>query len=111
MNRIHIIGNLTRSPEERETKNGEKVVDFTVAENHGANRAVTYFECGAFGKTGEACYKYLRKGDKVYVEGTLDLNVYKTMTGAAGAVLKVSVRAVEFLTPKGEKSQDPDEPF
>ncbi len=106
MNRLTIIGNLTREPETRTTQSGKNVCTFTVAVNR-RNDGADYFRVSAWGQLGEICQKYLDKGRKVAVVGSVSVNSYTTQAGEARASLEVTAQDVEFLkdvkflTPKG----------
>ena len=100
MNRLTIIGNLTREPETRTTQSGKNVCTFIVAVNR-RNDGADYFRVSAWGQLGEICQKYLGKGRKVAVVGSVSVNSYTTQAGEARASLEVMAQDVEFLTPKG----------
>ena len=100
MNRLTIIGNLTREPETRTTQSGKNVCTFTVAVNR-RNDGADYFRVSAWGQLGEICQKYLDNGRKVAVVGSVSVNSYTTQAGEARASLEVTAQDVEFLTPKG----------
>ena len=100
MNRLTIIGNLTREPETRTTQSGKNVCTFIVAVNR-RNDGADYFRVSAWGQLGEICQKYLGKGRKVAVVGSVSVNSYTTQAGEARASLEVMAQDVELLTPKG----------
>lgn len=107
MQQIVIIGNLTRDPESRTTQDGKSVCNFTVAVNRrqkkqdGTNEA-DFFRVSAWGKTGEACQKYLAKGRKVCVVGSVSVYTYQAQDGTTRASMNVFANDVEFLTSKSE---------
>ena len=100
MNRLTIIGNLTREPETRTTQSGKNVCTVIVAVNR-RNDGADYFRVSAWGQLGEICQKYLGKGRKVAVVGSVSVNSYTTQAGEARSSLEVMAQDVEFLTPKG----------
>lgn len=100
MNRLTIIGNLTREPETRTTQSGKNVCTFIVAVNR-RNDGADYFRVSAWGQLGEICQKYLGKGRKVAVVGSVSVNSYTTQAGEARASLEVMAQDVELLMPKG----------
>lgn len=111
MNKVIIIGNLTRDPEVRQTSNGDMVTTFTVAVNrrsHGNHPEADYFRVSAWGELGSASAQYLRKGRKVCVTGSVRAQVYTAQDGTAKVSLEVTAREVEFLTPKGSGEQAED---
>lgn len=99
MNRLTIIGNLTRDPETRTTQAGKNVCTFSVAVNR-RGEGVDYFRVNAWGKTGETCQQYLAKGRKVAVVGPVSVSSYTTQDGKARASMDIMAQDVEFLTPK-----------
>lgn len=108
MNHIVIIGNLVRDPETRTIPSGTTVCNFTVAVNRrrsSSQQEVDYFRVSAWGATGENCQKYLVKGNKVAVSGSVSANAYMASDGTPRASLEISTIDVEFLTPKSSSSQ------
>lgn len=104
MNKLTIIGNLTRGPETRVTQSGSSVCSFTVAVNRrGQDDKTDFFRVSAWNKTGETCQKYLAKGRKVAVTGPVSVSTYTGQDGKTYANLEVMAQDVEFLTPNGEK--------
>lgn len=105
MNKLTIIGNLTRDPETRVTQSGSSVCSFTVAVNRrGQDDKTDYFRVSAWNKTGETCQKYLAKGRKVAVTGPVSVSTYTGQDGKTYANLEVMAQDVEFLTPKAEQA-------
>lgn len=105
MNRITIIGNLVGNPELRTTQQGVSVCTFGVAVNRRRSDGVDFFRVTAWRQLGENCQKYLAKGRKVAVTGTVSVSAYKSSNGDARASLEVNADEVEFLTPKGEAEE------
>ena len=107
MNRLIIIGNLTRDPELRVTRDGIDVCSFTVAVNRrrGAKNGqpeADFFRVTAWREMGKNCKQYLAKGRKVSVVGSVSVSTYQAQDGSTRAQLEVTADDVEFLTPKGE---------
>ena len=111
MNKLFIVGNLTRDPELRTTSSGISVCSFTVAANRrrSANSAAgnnqpeaDFFRVSAWRQLGENCSRYLAKGRKVAVTGSVSVNTYQGSDGTTRASLEVNADDVEFLSPKGE---------
>ena len=105
MNKLTIIGNLTRDPELRTTRDGLDVCTFSVAVNRPKKKAdgtteADFFRCTAWRQLAVNCGKYLAKGRKVAVCGPVSLNTYTTQDGRSGATLEVTADDVEFLTPR-----------
>ena len=109
MNKVFLIGNLTRDPELRTTQSGISVCSFTIAVNRrrGNNAEAgqpeaDFFRITAWRQLGDICGRYLAKGRKVAVTGTVSASAYVGQDGQARASLEVQADDVEFLTPKGE---------
>ena len=113
MNKVFIVGNLTRDPELRSTRDGISVCSFTVAVNRRVRNAeagqpeADFFRVTAWRQLGEICAKYLAKGRKVSVTGTVSASAYTAQDGSARASLEVTADDVEFLTPRGEVGDAP----
>ena len=98
MNSLTICGNLTRDPEVRTAQNGNLVTSFTVAvDNRDPNKKAEFFKVSVWGKTGEACAKYLSKGRRVLVSGEVRLNNWTDKSGEKHALMMVHANDVEFL--------------
>ena len=118
MNKLFIVGNLTRDPELRTTSSGVSVCSFSVAVNRrrSANSAAgnqpeaDFFRVSAWRQLGENCHKYLAKGRKVAVTGSVSVNTYQGSDGVTRASLEVNADDVEFLSPKGEGMAPGSEP-
>ena len=112
MNKIILIGNLTRDPELRTTPNGYNVCDFTIAVNKrrysqqqqqgGQQSDADFFRIHAWRQLGENCQKYLAKGRKVFVTGPLEARIYQANDGTTRVSLEVTAEDVEFLTSRAE---------
>lgn len=114
MNKVFLIGNLTRDPELRTTPSGVSVCSFTIAVNRRrANNAeagqpeADFFRVSAWRQLGDICSKYLAKGRKVSVVGTVSASAYIGNDGQARASLEVQADDVEFLTPRSEAGEAP----
>lgn len=109
MNKIFLIGNLTRDPELRSTQSGIPVCSFTVAVNRRSRQGAEagqpdadFFRVTTWRQQAENCNRYLAKGRKVGVTGTLTLQSYTGNDGQQRYSLEVQADEVEFLTPRGE---------
>lgn len=114
MNKILLIGNLTRDPELRATAGGVTVCTFTVAvsRRHGGTegeRVTDFFRVNAWRQLGEACGQHLEKGRKVAVTGSLYPRSYVDRSGDTRFSLDVVADGVEFLTPKGRQEGAPQD--
>ncbi len=110
MNKLTIIGNLTRDPELRSLSSGIQVCTFTVAVNR-RNRSqnadngqpeADFFRVSAWRQLGENCARYLSKGRKVCVIGPVSVNTYTGNDGNMRASLEVTADDVEFLSSRSE---------
>lgn len=96
-----IIGNLTKDPDSRSTKDGTPVCSFTVAVNR-RKEGTDFFRVTAWRGLAEICGRYLAKGRKVGVTGSVSVSTYTGQDGQTRASLDVTADDVEFLSPKGE---------
>jgi single-strand DNA-binding protein len=109
LNKVFLIGNLTRDPELRVTPKGTAVCQFGLAVNRqykdesGATRDETAFiDIEAWGKQGELCSKYLQKGSLAFIEGRLRFDSWEDkQSGQKRNKLKVVLDNVQFLTRGG----------
>ena len=113
MNKLTIIGNLTRDPELRSvnTANGPvNVCDFTVAVNsrrRGQNSGqqqdeATFFRCTAWRGLAEVVSRYATKGTKVCVMGPVSVRTYTANDGSTRASLEVTVEDFEFASSRND---------
>lgn len=111
MNKAILVGNLTRDPETRYTKNknGEDmaIARFTIAVNIPKKKDESAFiSCVAFGKTGEVIEKYTRKGSKVGIVGHIQTGSYEK-DGVKHYTTDIIVEEVEFLSKsEGQQKQE-----
>jgi len=115
LNKVLLIGNLTRPPELRYTPNGTPVSDLRLAVNRsystqgGERRQEThFFTVVVWGKQAESCGEYLDKGSQVMVEGRLQTREWETKDGQKRNVVEVVAERVQFLgRPKAAGTQSP----
>ena len=104
MNKLTIIGNLTKAPEQRSTAQGIPVTTFTVAVNRRRQQEgqpdADFFRVTTWRGLAESCGKYLDKGRKVCVIGSVSVNTYTGSDGKTRASMEVTAEDVEFLSPK-----------
>lgn len=115
MNKIILIGNLTRDPEVTTTPSDVTVAKFSVAvarkfKNKDGEKEVDYINVVAWRALAENCGRYLEKGKKVAVEGSLQIRSYDDKEGNKRYVTEVIASDVEFLTPKAQTPQTINEP-
>ena len=108
MNKLIIIGNLTRDPETRTIASGSTVCSFTVAVNRRRSSQsqnqpeADFFRVSAWNKLGDVCQRYLAKGRKVCVVGSVSVSSYEAKDGGTRFSLDVSADDVEFLSSRSE---------
>ena len=115
MNKVILIGNLTRDPELTETASGVAVCRFSIAVSRDyasadGNRETDFFNITVWNKQAENCGKYLKKGNKVCVVARLQNRSYEDKDGVKRYVTDIIASEVEFLTPKGAQGDDMDTP-
>jgi single-strand DNA-binding protein len=105
MNKVIIIGNLTKDPEIRNTKTGKTCASLTVAvdrkfKNADGKHETDFFPVVAWGRTGELCAQYLVKGNSVGIEGRIQTRSYEAQDGTRRYVTEIVADEVDFLTSK-----------
>ena len=110
MNKAILIGNITRDPELRMTGNGISVCSFTVAvqrryTNQQGERQADFIPVVCWRGLAENCGKYLKKGSKVGVCGTIQVRNYEANDGSRRYVTEVVADEVEFLNTKEKREQ------
>jgi single-strand DNA-binding protein len=105
MNKVILVGNLTRDPELTETPSGVAVCRFAIAvsrdyANSEGNRETDFFNITVWRGRAENCGKYLKKGNKVAIVGSLQTRSYEDKDGIKRNVIDVIANEVEFLTPR-----------
>ena len=108
MNSLTIIGNAVRDPELRTTPSGKNVCSFTVAVNRRkkveGQPDADFFRVSAWDQLGDVCQKFITKGKKVCVIGSVGIHTYTNQKGETVANLEVLAREVEFLSPRQEEA-------
>ena len=107
MNKVILIGNLTRDPEISTTSNGVSVCRFAIAvtrrfANAEGERDTDFFNIVVWRSLAENCHKFLKKGSKVAVVGNLQNRSYDAQDGSKRYITDVVAEEVEFLTTKGD---------
>ena len=106
LNRVFLIGNLTKDPELRYTSSGVPVANLRLAVNRkykdksGELKEDTCFvTVTAWDKQAEICNQYLQKGRAVFVEGRLQSRSWETTDGQKRSTIDVRVERIQFLGP------------
>lgn len=106
MNKVFLIGNITRDPELAETASGVKVCRFSLAVNRNyagpdGERKTDFFNVTAWRGLGENVAKFVKKGNKLSVVGSIEIRNYEDGQGIKRTSVDVTAQDVEFLTAKG----------
>jgi len=112
LNRIILIGRLTKDPELRYTPNGVAVASFSLAverarKNAKGEKETDFFEVVAWRQLGELCANYLSKGKLAAVDGELHMRTYESQDGQKRKAVEVVADNVRFLSPKDNNGAAP----
>jgi single-strand DNA-binding protein len=110
INRVVLVGNLTRDPELRHTPSGMAVCSLRLAVNTRRKDAATgewtekpnYFDITVWGAQGENCAQYLSKGRPVGVDGRLEWREWEAQDGSKRQAVEVIADTVQFLGSRGD---------
>lgn len=113
INKVLIIGRLTRDIEIKTTNNGGFVGKFSLASNRKEKSGDTwtekpgFFDCVVFGKSAEILKQYTRKGSKLCVEGSLRWSSWEGTDGKKQSKVEIHVEGFQFLDakPQGEQGE------
>ena len=113
LNKVFLIGNLTRDPELRYTPNGTAVANLGLAVNRRfkdssgeLKEEVCFLTVTVWDKQAEACCQYLQKGRPVFVEGVLQSRFWETNDGQKRSAIDVRAERVQFLGNYGPKEKE-----
>jgi single-strand DNA-binding protein len=117
INRVVVVGNLTRDPELRETSGGTSVCRLRIACNTSWRNRDTgeiderpnFFDVTVFGASGEACARFLAKGRPVAVDGRLDWHEWTTPDGERRQAVGILADSVQFLSTRARGEGEEDE--
>ena len=123
LNKVMLIGNLTKDPELRYTPQGTAVANLRMAvnrryrdKNQELKEEVCFITAVVWNKQAETCNQYLHKGSSVFVEGRLQSRSWEDNTGAKRSVIEVRAERVQFMgspgagRPQGSQPQQAAEP-
>lgn len=109
LNKVFLIGNLTRDPELRYIPSGTAVTNFSLAVNRSyksrtgeMQEDVTFVRIVVWARMAEVCAEYLSKGRPVFVEGRLQTNSWETESGEKRSTMEVVATNVQFLGSRGD---------
>ena len=109
INRVVLVGNLTRDPEIRQTPSGTSVCSLRIAVNSRRRDdsgqwtdKPNYFSISVFGNQAESCAQYLSKGRPVAIDGRLDWREWQTQDGQKREAVEIVAESVQFLGSRGD---------
>ncbi len=109
INRVVLVGNLTRDPEVRQTPSGTSVCSLRIAVNSRRRDEggqwtdkPNYFSISVFGNQAESCAQYLSKGRPVAIDGRLDWREWQTQDGQKREAVEIVAESVQFLGSRGD---------
>ncbi len=104
LNKVFLMGNLTRDPELRYTQAGLAVASFGIAINRAwtaktgeQKKEVCYVDINIFGRRAEVVGEYFSKGNPIFIEGRLQFNQWETKDGQKRSTLRVVADNFEFI--------------
>ena len=111
MNKVILVGNLTRDPELITTNNGISVCKFGLAvqrrfTNQNGEREADFINIVAWRQNADFCYKYFKKGNKVALVGSLQTRSYDAQDGTKRTATDVVVDEIEFASSKGPSNSE-----
>ncbi len=114
INRVVLVGRLTRDPELRKTQNGTSVCSFTMAVNRRVQTQgqpdADFISCVAWNKLADLMTQYLHKGSLIGLEGRIQTRNYDNQQGQRVYVTEVVADNIQFLEPKNAQSSNYSQP-
>jgi single-strand DNA-binding protein len=114
INRVVLVGRLTRDPELRALPSGTSVCGLRIACNSSYKDAdgelverPNYFDVSAFGAAGESVSRYMRRGSRVAVDGRLEWREWETAEQERRQAVSIVADTIQFLDTPGERSRGP----
>lgn len=115
INKVILMGNLTRDPQLTYLPSNTPVVEFGLAMNHKYKKQdgtqvddTCFVDCQLFGKRAEVVNKYFKKGDPIFIEGRLKFEQWTTQDGTKRSKLRVFVENFEFVGSKKTRDEEPE---
>ena len=105
--KVHGIGRLGRDPETRYSSEGKAVTSFSVAfdEGYGDRKHTCWIRCNAFGKQAEIIAEHVSKGQRIYIDGRLDIREFEK-DGQKRLSTEVQIESFEFVEAKADKPKE-----
>ena len=115
VNRVVLVGRLTKDPELRNTNSDINLATFTLAVDNrlkesDGTRGTIFIDCRVFGAQAESLVKNTRKGSKVAVDGSLNQRNFERKDGTKGKAIEIVVDSVTFLDPKSSDVKSVETP-
>lgn len=107
MNKVTLLGRLTSDPEIRYTNNGKAVANFTMAIDRGKDKGTDFIPVVFWDKIAETVGNYVKKGQRLLIEGRLQVRFYENTNGEKRRVTEVVGNYMEFIE-KAEKTNSSD---
>ncbi len=108
LNKVHLMGRLGADPIMRTTQSGTKVTNFSLATQDFIKtkneNETTWHRVVIWGKSAESCEKYLKKGDAVYIDGTMKVRKFETTEGKTSYMHEIHSMKVQRLGYRQEKN-------
>lgn len=106
MNKIILIGRMTKNAEVRYTQSNKAVAQFSLAVNRPGNKETDFINIIAWDKLGEIVQKYTHKGSLIAVEGRLQTRTYEDNNGNKKYITEVVANNINLLEPKNKEPQE-----
>jgi single-strand DNA-binding protein len=117
LNKVFLIGNLTRDPELRYTPSGTAIASFGIAINRTwsgqdgeKKEEVCYVDINMFGRRAEVINEYFNKGNPIFIEGRLQFQQWETKDGQKRNALRVVAEDFQFIGGKTKRDEGPSFP-
>ena len=117
LNKVFLMGNLTRDPELRYTPSGTAIASFGIAINRTwsgpdgeKKEEVCYVDINMFGRRAEVINEYFSKGNPIFIEGRLQFQQWETKDGQKRSTLRVVAEDFQFIGGKTKKDEGPSFP-
>ena len=115
INRVVLVGRLTRDPELRRTQNGTAVASFTLAidnrfKDENGDKTTSFIPCVVWNQQAENCVRFVHKGSLVGIEGRLNQRTYLNKEGNNVQVIEVMCDSVQYLDTKKQEESSQEVP-
>ena len=115
MNRVNLLGRITKDIELKETQTGVKFVRFGIAvnrnfKNEDGEYEADFFNVVAWRKTAEFINDYFKKGSRIAISGRLQMNKYTDKDGNERTGVEIVAEDIDFIDKKGETETNTNEP-